>query len=194
MRSGEGGQSLVELAVALPIVAFVLLGGVDLSRGYAVQVALQNATRSGAEAAIVGTAGTDSAIASYVRTELGGLPGVDTTNATVVISRTPESGTCFITVRAYYTHRTLIAWPGIPSAARIDRSTKLRDFRPVASGGDPDDSEDSQDSQQGAGSHRTNASNATDCDDSGGTDDNSGSQDDSGATPTQGTASDDSEE
>lgn len=217
---GEAGQSLVEFALAVPIVAFVLLGGVDLSRGYAVQVALQNAARSGAEAALLGTAATDGKIAEYVRTELGGVPGVDTSNATVIISRTTESGTCFVTIRVWYTHRTLVTWPGIPTSARIDRTTKLRDFRPVPSGGDADNSEDSQDSQDsggsesgngtptggqtgsgggtgsgsGSGSGQTNASNATDCDDSGGSDTASGSQDDSGGTPTQGTNTEDSDD
>ncbi len=193
---GEAGQSLVEFALALPIVALVLLGGVDLSRGYAIQIALQNAARGGAEAALIGTASTGSAIATYVRNELAGTPGNDPSTATVIISRGTESGVCFVTVRVWYTHRTLVAWPGIPNVARIDRTTKVRDFRPVVAG-DADDSEDSQDSQDdegGTASGQTNASNPTDCDDSGGSDTNSGSQDESQATPTQGTATDDSEE
>lgn len=193
---GEGGQSLIEIALALPILAFVLLGGVDLTRAFAIQVGLQNAARAGAEAAVVGTAATDAQIATYVRTEIQGTPGTNISTTTAVISRTPEGGSCYVTVRVWYTFETLVPWPGIPHAARIDRTTKLRDFRPVPAGGDPDNSEDSQDSLADGGgqSGQTNASNPTDCDDSGGSDTVSGSQDLSGATPTQGTNTEDSEE
>lgn len=196
-EDGEAGQSLVEFALALPILAFVLLGGVDLSRAFAIQVALQNAARTGAESAILGTASTDATIASYVRTEIQGTPGTNTSTSTVVISRTTEGSYCYVTVRVWYTFETLVPWPGIPTSARIDRTTRIRDFRPVPSGGDADNSEDSQDSQEddgSGGSGQTNASNATDCDDSGGSDTVSGSQDESGGTPTEGTNTDDSEE
>lgn len=175
----------------VPIIALVLLGGIDLSRGYAIQVAVQNAARNAAEAAIVGTASTDSAIAAFARTEIAGAPAVDPTNATVIVSRKDVAGTCFAEVRVWFTFQTLVAWPGIPTSARIDRTTKIRDFRASVLG-DPDDSEDSQDSLAQGGSGRTNASNPTDCDDSGGSATNSGSQDLSQATATEPTNTNDS--
>ena len=50
---GDRGQSIVELALALPILVFLLIGGSDLARAFAVQIAVQNGARAGAEASAI---------------------------------------------------------------------------------------------------------------------------------------------
>ena len=42
---GHGGQSLVEFALILPLLALLLLGSVDLTRAFYYYLALQNASR-----------------------------------------------------------------------------------------------------------------------------------------------------
>jgi Flp pilus assembly protein TadG len=47
----EGGQSLVEVALCLPLLLLIVIGIVDVGRIYAYKVAVTNAAR---EAAVVG--------------------------------------------------------------------------------------------------------------------------------------------
>ena len=44
------GQSVVELALCLPLLVFGVVGGADLARAYALQIAVENGSRAGAEA------------------------------------------------------------------------------------------------------------------------------------------------
>lgn len=150
------GQAIVELAIALPILVFILLAAVDLSRVFAVQLAVQNAARVGAETSVLGSVTTDGATRAAARQELGAIPGVTGSNAVIKVSRKISGSDCFTTVRVRYTFQTIIPWPLIPNVARIDRSTVAREFRATPIPGDPFDSEDSD------------AADQSDCDDSGG--------------------------
>src|SRR5947207_7819983 len=44
------GQSIIELALCLPLLVFGVVGGADLARAYALQIAVENGSRAGAEA------------------------------------------------------------------------------------------------------------------------------------------------
>jgi Flp pilus assembly protein TadG len=48
----HGGQSLVEFALVVPLLALLFLGAVDLTRAFYTYIGLQNATREAARAAI----------------------------------------------------------------------------------------------------------------------------------------------
>jgi hypothetical protein len=50
---GRAGQSLVEMAMVLPVLAFLTFGLVDFGRAYYFQVAVTNAAREGARTAIL---------------------------------------------------------------------------------------------------------------------------------------------
>jgi len=50
---GRAGQSLVEMAMVLPILAFLTFGLVDFGRGYYFQVSITNAAREGARVGIL---------------------------------------------------------------------------------------------------------------------------------------------
>jgi Flp pilus assembly protein TadG len=123
---GQRGQALVEVALLLPILVFGLIGGADLARAFAAQLGVQNAARAGAEAYVLGAAATDAAVAAYVRNELGGVPGVTASAATVTVTHSTVSGVAYVTVRVRYTWRTLVAWPLVPNQASLDRSTQMR--------------------------------------------------------------------
>ena len=49
----RAGQSLVEMALVLPVLAFLTFGLVDFGRGYYFQVSITNAAREGARVAIL---------------------------------------------------------------------------------------------------------------------------------------------
>lgn len=76
MHRNDGGQSTVELALIAPILAFALLGGVDLMRVAAIQQAMQNAARVGAEVASIDATTTDDTIRSRIADALSGTPGL----------------------------------------------------------------------------------------------------------------------
>lgn len=132
----------------LPVMAFTLLGGAEMARAFAVQLAVQNAARAGAEAAAIYYAPTSSEATTWARNELDRTPGVTSANATVTLtftqsnltsactgaSSTASAGTpsvatpCYANVRVRYTYSTLVAWPGLPRTFSFDRTTHVRRY------------------------------------------------------------------
>ena len=139
-RRAELGQSIVELALLLPILVFMLIGGADLARAFAMQLAVQNGARAGAEAyAINRTPSVAQATQTSVE-EINRTPGLTASSANVTVSPNLRAdGTacsppptvaqpCYVTVRVQYIFRTIIPWPIIPNIANLDRSTTVRQF------------------------------------------------------------------
>lgn len=135
----EGGQSLAELALALPMLVFLLIGGADLARAYAIQLAVQNGARAGAESAVLDRTPTVAATVAYARQEMGRTPGLDAAAASVTMTTLTASGgacptspsvatPCHVTVRVVYTFRTVVPWPLIQSSFTFDRTTVMRRF------------------------------------------------------------------
>ena len=152
MRQGpahdERGQAMVELALMLPIMTFLLLGGADMSRAFATQLAVQNAARSGAEATALDTTPTSAEATSHVQDELGRTPSVTAASATITVTFTQANGSsactgaadtsaagtssvatpCYARVRVLYTWSTLIPWPLIQRSFTFDRTTMVRRY------------------------------------------------------------------
>jgi Flp pilus assembly protein TadG len=139
-RQDDLGQSIVELALVLPTLVFLLVGGADLARAFAIQLAVQNGARAGAEAyAINRTPSIAQAIQQAVD-EINRTPGLQAISANVTVtpnlkadgtpcSRPPTvTQPCYVTVRVRYTFRTITPWPLIPNVANFDRSTTMRQF------------------------------------------------------------------
>ena len=131
-----GGQSLVELALALPMLVFLLMGGTDFARAYSAQVGVLNAARVGAEAAASRAEGVtipvvddDAAVITYARNELARAAGIDGASATITHTNTTGGGgELLTTVRVRYTYRTLVAWPLLPNTLELDRSATFRRY------------------------------------------------------------------
>lgn len=137
--SDERGQSLVELALTLPIMVFVLIGGADMARAYALQLAVQNGARAGAEAAAINSAPTSTLAIARARDEMSRTPGMDLADPSLIVTAsfgkangtacdaTPSiAAPCFVTVRVRYTFRTVTPWPIVPNTANFDRTTTMR--------------------------------------------------------------------
>lgn len=118
----------MELALALPLLVFAVLGGADLARAYAVQLAVQNAARAGAEADVLGQAVTDLEVDGRAREELSRTPGLAPAAAAVAVTRSSSGGVARVTVRVRYTYRTTVPWPVIPNTATFDRAVTMRRF------------------------------------------------------------------
>jgi Flp pilus assembly protein TadG len=109
-RKRESGQSLVEAALALPIVIMLMLGMLDLGRAFFILVELNDAADEGA---------------SYA--------GIDYTDMTGIAARAADS-TSWVTITAGD-----VALTGPPSSAvgqpvTVTVSTSMRLFTPFVSG------------------------------------------------------------
>ncbi len=74
---GEAGQSLVEVALTLPLLAFTVLGGADMARAFAVQLAVQNGARAAAESTALQTTPTGTEASSHAQDEMNRTPGMN---------------------------------------------------------------------------------------------------------------------
>ena len=135
------GQSIVELALCLPLLVFGVVGGADLARAYALQIAVENGSRAGAEAyAITSSAVRTTGEAQQAAIdEINRTPTAAATTSMVTVSTTLADGTtacnttslaapCYVNVRVQYNWRTLVAWPMIPNSGTFDRSTSMRTY------------------------------------------------------------------
>jgi Flp pilus assembly protein TadG len=142
------GQSIVELALAMPILVYLLVGGADMARAFAVQIAVQNGARAGAEASAISFTPTNAEAVAWTQQEMGRTPGMNSsicqappssTTCTITVTRLQADGTaclqtpdlinpCYFTVRVQYTFRTIVPWPLIPNQFNFDRSTTVRTF------------------------------------------------------------------
>jgi len=145
----ERGQSLVETALALPLMAFTLLGGADMARAFAIQLAVQNGARAAAEATALDTTPTSAEATAHAQQEMDRTPGMTATSSTITVTFTQSNGTsacsgaastavagtstiatpCYARVRVQYSFSTLIAWPGLPTTFAFDRVTMYRRYQ-----------------------------------------------------------------
>jgi len=143
-RGNDAGQALIEFALLLPMLCFLLVGGVDLARVYAMQLAVQNGARAGAESGAIGYNLTEAQIATHVKQEMGRTPGMDGYNTMnvptspcptlaagencIYVTRPVVSSVTYVSVQVRYVFKTIIAWPLIPNTATLDRTTMYRVF------------------------------------------------------------------
>ena len=133
---------MVELALLLPILVFCLIGAADLARAFALQLAIQNGARAGAEAYAITFSPSLFTAQTRALDEMSRTPGMDINNPSLNVDawalqadgattclRPPTVATpCFVTVSIQYTFHTLVPWPLIPNTANFDRSTTMRTF------------------------------------------------------------------
>src|SRR5437899_11189633 len=71
---------MVELALLLPILVFGLIGAADLARAFALQLAIQNGARAGAEAYAINFTPTRALAIQRAMDEMSRTPGMATNN------------------------------------------------------------------------------------------------------------------
>jgi Flp pilus assembly protein TadG len=136
------GQSIVELALCLPLLVFGVVGGADLARAYALQIAVENGSRAGAEAYAISSSDVRTIGQAQQATidEINRTPTAAATTPMVQVSTTLADGTavancaptvaapCYVNVRVQYNWRTLVAWPLVPNGGTFDRTTSMRTY------------------------------------------------------------------
>ena len=132
---------MVELALLLPILVFGLIGAADLARAFAIQLAVQNGARAGAEAWAIASTPTVAKTATRVSDEVSRTPGIDLNLVDIVLpdgsqhadgtycmSTPTVANPCFYTVTVNYEFHTIVPWPFVPNVAHFSRSTTMRTF------------------------------------------------------------------
>src|SRR5579883_2288378 len=133
------GQSLVELALTLPVLILLLVVALDFTRMFNISMEITDAARAGAQwgaqnrAAAANLLGMEQAACNSMA-DVPCTPGVDTTASSFcqcagssgTISCT-SPGSCinvlnFVTVTATTTFTTVVGYPGLPSAIPMSDS------------------------------------------------------------------------
>jgi Flp pilus assembly protein TadG len=139
----NGGQSLAEMALMLPVLVVLLLVALDFSRLYYLAMEVTDAARAGAQfgsangAAAQNTSGIET-VACNSMADLSCTPGVNTTalnfcqcaGSSATISCTSPGGCTavqnFVTVTATATFKTVVSYPGIPSSVPVKASVTMQ--------------------------------------------------------------------
>jgi Flp pilus assembly protein TadG len=141
-RRAAGGNALVELAVALPLLCAVLLGTIDFGRLFYTTMAVTLAVKSGAQygaqsyAKSSDTSGMQSAATSAASDISGFTPTASqfctcpNASSSVACTGTPcgagVSQWVYAKVVGTATFSTLVSYPGIPSTVTVNRTAKMR--------------------------------------------------------------------
>lgn len=140
-RLDDHGQAIVETALIVPLLLFGCVGGADLARAFAIELAVQNGARAGAESYALDRTPSVAATQQHAVDEVNRTPGVTISAANVAVSARQSDGVsacispptvatpCFVTVEVTYQFRTIVTWPLIPNVANLDRSTTVRVFK-----------------------------------------------------------------
>ena len=121
------GAALVELAIALPLLSFVLLVVADFARVFHDYLTITDCSRNGALYASTSTSQSastyQSGIASSSLADVGGLSPSPT-----VASATGSSaeGYAYVDVTVAYNFKTLVSYPGIPGSVQLSATTRMR--------------------------------------------------------------------
>lgn len=135
-RIARAGAAAVELAVALPVLAMLVLGCVDLGRVAKTAIALNHAVAVGAVEGTVhrrtsqNQAAWETRIETAVDEELSTLRDFDDSQLQLEISVTMSSASeTLVTVTGRYPFTPLIAWPGLPTTLTLKHSVTGVQYR-----------------------------------------------------------------
>ena len=83
---------MVELALTLPLLTFALLGGADLARAFALQIAVENGARAGAESYAIDSTPTTAEAQSAVVNEINRTPTANASASNVTVTKARSDG------------------------------------------------------------------------------------------------------
>lgn len=109
-RRGERGQSLVEIALSLPILLVLLIGLVEMARAWNVRQVMTNSAREGARLAVVATAVDEDDVIARVESYLADADLDPALWTVTVVGMSPISGTAS-TVSVTYDYSFVVLGP-----------------------------------------------------------------------------------
>jgi Flp pilus assembly protein TadG len=139
LRSESRGVAALELAIAAPVLAFLLIAAVDFSIGQYTKFQLRSAAQAGAEYAAV--SGYDASAISSAATSSTSLANISVSSSKTcgcVSSNTVVTNSCsspcangatlgtYATVTATKSFSTLLSYPMIPATYDLTATSKVR--------------------------------------------------------------------
>ncbi len=127
-RRAESGQSLVEMAILLPVLLVLVVGVVEVANGINTYITIVNSARDGARLASKGAA-SDAAIKSLVIAETDRLRDPVQSNNDITVDRTLVDGVDAVKVTVCNDHTLLLGVPLImQDNFRMCSTTAMRIF------------------------------------------------------------------
>ena len=136
---GDEGQSLIELALVLPLLLLLVVGAVDMGRAYDAAVQVSSSAVAGAiygtqmptdVVGMVGAAKLDAAaLPTLVPVATWGCECSDGSSVTplcVVAPSCAVNAVRYVQVTTVATYVPLLPWPGIPAALVLRGRAKMR--------------------------------------------------------------------
>jgi Flp pilus assembly protein TadG len=135
----EKGQSAVELALIVPVLALILVAIADFGRVFFISVAVNNAARAGAQyGSQTNTTAQDSAgIVAQASADGANIPNFGTPTASLCVCSNPDADhpacstisstycadaspkAVYVTVNTSATFSTILTYPGVPSSMTL---------------------------------------------------------------------------
>ncbi|HZT79697.1 MAG TPA: TadE/TadG family type IV pilus assembly protein [Gemmataceae bacterium] len=125
-RRRRAGAASVELALLLPLLAFLFVIGFDYARIFYFTITVQNCARAGAVWASDPTAQADSPYANVTAAAQAEAPSLSPKPSVSSTSGTDTDGNPYVEVTVSYTFQTVTRYPGVPSSVNITRTVRTR--------------------------------------------------------------------
>ena len=119
------GAAVVELAVLLPLLAFIFIISVDFARVYYYSITVTNCARAGAMYASDPTTASESPYPSVQAAALADATNLTPTPAVTSTSGTDTSGRGYVEVTVKYTFHTITGFPGVPNDVELARTVRM---------------------------------------------------------------------
>ncbi|HTX75834.1 MAG TPA: TadE/TadG family type IV pilus assembly protein [Terracidiphilus sp.] len=136
----EDGGSIAELALLMPLLLLILLGGIDFSRAYFLSIEVAGAAQAGAAYGVLhptdttGMSAAATADAPNVSNLTVSTPtyGCECSDGTLSSTSCTSKPTCtynvvyWISVTASTTYSPVFPWPHIPSSMTLSQTATMR--------------------------------------------------------------------
>jgi Flp pilus assembly protein TadG len=119
------GAAVVELAVTLPLLAFLFVISVDFARVYYFSVTLTNSARAGAMYASDPSTQNESPFANVEAAALADAKNLSPPPTISSSSGVDASGKAYVEVSAAYTFSTITGFPGVPNNVNLVRTVRM---------------------------------------------------------------------
>jgi Flp pilus assembly protein TadG len=130
----QRGQSVVELAIAIPVLIVLLLGAADMGRVFYFGIAVNSAARAGAQygSQSVITAADSAGMKAAAQTDASNMPGLSVTASQCTCASSSTVNVCpssyctnspnatYVEVDTQAPFHTVVTYPGIPSSITLN--------------------------------------------------------------------------
>ncbi|MCI0381357.1 MAG: pilus assembly protein [Gemmataceae bacterium] len=124
-RSARSGAAVVELAVLLPLLVFLLVVAVDYARIFHYSVTITNCARNGALYGRDPVAAAESPFTSIQQAALAEAPNLKPEPTVTSVNGTDAAGQPYVEVTVSYNFQTLTRYPGIPDTINLSRTVRM---------------------------------------------------------------------